>query len=457
MKVSTDSKKINELLARGVENVYPSKEFLEKELKSGRELSLYVGYDPTAPTLHVGNGITLLKLQQFQELGHKVIFLVGDFTAMIGDPTDKIAVRKKLTREEVLGNCKLYKKQASAILDFSGDNPAEFKFNSTWLSKMNFAQVLDLASHFTVQQMLERDMFAKRLRGEIQCPFCGTKFIQPYYTLANGSTTPAGVDFPNITKCPNTNCGKFLSEMTNVEDKSKLTQLFTANQPIYLHEFLYPLMQGYDSVAMDVDGELGGNDQTFNMLVGRDLMKQLKHKEKFVLTMKILADDSGVKMGKTEGNMVAFSDTPEDMFGKVMRWSDGMIKAGFELCTRAEVPSDKEIKAEPMKFKKLLAYEITKTFLGEKAAEKGQQNFASVIQNKERPPVEEIREYPLLASDNSIISVLLYSGLCSSRTEARRLLSQDGVRVNDIVADQYTILKSGDIIQKGKRFFVKVK
>ncbi|MSU74901.1 MAG: tyrosine--tRNA ligase [Candidatus Magasanikbacteria bacterium] len=392
MKISTDDKKINELLSRGVENIYPKKEFLEARLKDGKPLTLYVGYDPTAPTLHIGNGITLLKLQQFQELGHKVIFLVGDFTGMIGDPTDKLAARQQLTPEQVSQNCALYKKQASAILNFSGDNPALVKFNGEWWGKMSAADLLNVATHITQQRLMERDMFQKRL---------------------------------------------------------------AESKPIYAHELLYPLLQGYDSVAMEVDGEVGGNDQTFNMLVGRDLMKQFKGKEKFVLTLKLLVDDSGVKMGKTEGNMVAFSDTPEDMFGKVMRWSDGMIRGGFELCTRADVPSEKFIQAEPMKFKKMLAYEITKTFLGEEAAEQGEKNFASVIQNKERPPVEDIPEHKLLASDSSIISVLLYSGLCSSRTEARRLLSQDGVRVNDVVADQYTILKPGDIIQKGKRFFVK--
>ena len=242
MPVSADSKKIEELLTRGVENVFPTREFLEKELKSGRRLTLYTGYDPTAPTLHIGHGITMMKLRQFQDLGHKVIMLIGDFTGMIGDPTDKGAARKKLTHAEVLENCQEYQKQASAILNFVGENPAELKYNSEWLGKLNLSDLLDLTAHFTVDRLMERDMFEKR------------------------------------------------------KEEGK---------PIYLHEFLYPVMQAYDSVAMEVDGEVGGNDQTFNMLAGRDLMKDLQGKEKFVLTMKLLVDSTGKKMGKSEGTIEA--------------------------------------------------------------------------------------------------------------------------------------------------------
>lgn len=391
MSINTDPKKIEELLSRGVENVYPTRDFLEKELKSGRQLTLYTGYDPTAPTLHIGNGITLLKLRQFQKLGHKIIMLIGDFTGMIGDPTDKTAARKKQTREEVLANCKAYKKQASNILNFSGSNAAEIKYNSKWLAKLNLSYVVELASHFTVQRMLERDMFQARLKEA---------------------------------------------------------------KPIYFHEFLYPLMQGYDSVAMDVDGEVGGNDQTFNMLAGRDLMKDLKNKEKFVLTLKLLVDVTGKKMGKSEGNMVAFSDSPEDMFGKVMRWSDGMIHSGFALCTTTVVPSEKEINAEPMKYKKLLAYEVTKTFLGEKAAEKGKNHFANVIQDKEIPA--DIPE--LKPSVHDVATALVESKICKSKSEARQVIIQGGVKINDKKVESHTdSVKSGDVVQKGSRFFVKIK
>ncbi|MBI5728604.1 MAG: tyrosine--tRNA ligase, partial [Candidatus Magasanikbacteria bacterium] len=357
--VIIDADKIALVLERGVENIYPQKEFLASLLQSGKRLTLYTGYDPTAPTLHIGNGVSLLKLRQFQELGHKVIMLIGDFTGMIGDPTDKTAARQKLTREQVLANCQEYQKQASAILNFGGDNPVVIKYNSDWLGKMNFSDVLELTSHFTVDRLLERDMFEKRRQEE---------------------------------------------------------------KPIYLHEFLYPVMQGYDSVAMDVDGEVGGNDQTFNMLAGRTLMKDLKNKEKFVLTLKLLTDPTGKKMGKSEGNMVAFTDTPADMFGKVMSWTDGMIVLGFELGTRVPLSAVHEMEKEmaaganPRDFKLRLAFEITKTFLGEAAAQKGREYFQNVIQRKDRP----VDMPAIQPSVNDIVTVLVESKLCSSKSEARR-------------------------------------
>jgi len=391
--------KIQELLTRGVENIYPSREFLESRLNSGKRLTIYTGYDPTAPTLHIGNGISLLKLRQFQELGHKIIMLIGDFTGMIGDPTDKTSVRQQLTKKQVLANCKNYKKQASAVLNFSGKNPAEIKYNSAWLGKLKFADVLNLASHFTVQRMLERDMFQARIKEE---------------------------------------------------------------KPIYLHEFLYPLMQGYDSVAMGVDGEVGGNDQTFNMLAGRDLMKTLKNKEKFVLTVKLLADEGGKKMGKSEGNMVALSDSAEDMFGKVMSWSDGMILSGFELCTKIPKDEIEQMKKEmasganPRDLKLKLAFEIVKTFLGEKSAKKGQEHFSSVIQNKEIP--EKIFEK--IVKSEELFEIVEEAGLAASRGEARRLIEQGGIKVGGkVIKDIYfkpDLGKDGVLIQKGKRFFVRV-
>ncbi len=390
--ISNNQEKITELLTRGVANVYPTPDFLEKELKSGRQLTLYTGYDPTGPSLHIGHGITMLKLRQFQDLGHKIIMLIGDFTAMIGDPTDKSAARTRLTREEVLENCKKYQEQAATILNFSGENPVEVKYNNDWLGKMNFADVLELSSHFTVQQILERDMFEKRIKEE---------------------------------------------------------------KPIFLHEFLYPLMQGYDSVAMGVDGEVGGNDQTFNMLAGRTLMKEMLHKEKFVLTVKLLADENGKKMGKSEGNMIALSDSPEDMFGKVMTWGDGVIRNSFELCTRLPMSEIEEImKAEnPRDAKLKLAFTITEAFLGTQAAEQGRDYFAKTIQNKERP--DEIPE--LTPSVYDIVTVLVEAGFVKSKSEAQREIEGGGVKINDVkVADYKSGVQVGDVIQKGKRFFVSV-
>lgn len=399
MKINTDSRKIEELLMKGVENIYPKKEFLEALLKSGKKLTLYTGYDPTAPTLHIGHGITMMKLRQFQDLGHKIIMLIGDFTGMIGDPTDKTAARQKLSRDEVLVNCKNYEKQASSILNFSGDNPVEVKFNSEWLGKMNFKDILELTSHFTVQRMLERDMFEKRQEEQ---------------------------------------------------------------KPIYLHEFLYPVMQAYDSVAMDVDGEIGGNDQTFNMLVGRDLMKDLKNKEKFVLTMKLLADATGKKMGKSEGNMVALADSPEDMFGKVMSWTDGMILGGLELCTKVSVEEIKKIEIElkkganPRDAKVYLAKEIVKNFLGSAAAEKGEEYFVSTFSKKEIP--DEIPE--IVPSVYDAVTVLVESKICKSKSEARQNIDQGGVKINEVKvsAKNYTAsVKKSDVVQKGSRFFVRIK
>ncbi|MBI2038009.1 MAG: tyrosine--tRNA ligase [Candidatus Magasanikbacteria bacterium] len=393
MSVNTGAQKIEELLSRGVENIYPKKEFLESRLKSGEQLTLYTGYDPTAPSLHIGHGITMLKLRQFQDLGHKIIMLIGDFTGMIGDPTDKTSARQKLTRKQVLENCKNYKKQAEAILNFKGSNKVEVKFNSKWLGKMSFEDVVELSSHFTVQRMLERDMFENRMKEE---------------------------------------------------------------KPIYLHEFLYPLMQGYDSVAMDVDGEVGGNDQTFNMLAGRTLMKGLKNKEKFVLTTKLLVDASGKKMGKTEGNMVSLSDKPEDMFGKVMSWTDEMMSKGFELCTTLPMDEVKKLESStpnPRDLKLKLAFEIVKTFLGEKFAKSAQENFHRVFQERSKP--QEIPE--LKPSVNDIITVLVESQICKSKSEARQVIAQGGVKINDKKVEAIDVqVKAGDVVQKGSRFFVKI-
>ena len=392
MKINTDPQKIEELLTRGVENIYPKREFLEARLKSGKQLTLYTGYDPTAPTLHIGHGITMLKLRQFQELGHKVIMLIGDFTGMIGDPTDKTSARQKLTRKQVLENCKNYQKQASSVLNFRGLNKVEVKYNSEWLAKMNVEKMLDMLSNITVDQLLQRDMFEKR-RAE--------------------------------------------------------------GKPIFLHEFLYPLMQGYDSVAMDVDGEVGGNDQTFNMLVGRDLQKIYNNKEKFVLTTKLLVDSSGKKMGKTEGNMVAFSDSAEDMFGKVMSWTDSMIGNGFELCTTLPIIEIEKLKTQNPRDQKLrLAFEVVKTFLGEKPAQKAQENFIKIFSKKETP--DGIPELKPSAMD--ILTVLVEAKICKSKSEARQVIAQCGVKINDKKVESIdTQVKFGDIVQKGNRFFVKIK
>lgn len=397
-KVVKDEKKIDELLTRGVERVFPDANFIKSKMMKGERLTLYLGIDPTGPTLHIGHVIPLRKLAKFQELGHQIILLMGDFTAMIGDPTDKTATRKKLTKEEVLNNLKEYKKQASRFISFSGSNKALFKFNSEWLSKMNFYDVLELSSNFTVQQMLERDMFSQRM-----------------------------------------NEGK----------------------PIHLHEFMYPLMQGYDSVAMDVDGEVGGNDQTWNMLAGRDLLKVLKNKEKFVLTTKLLVDSSGKKMGKTENNMIKLDQSPTEMFGGVMSWGDELIIPGFEILTDTPLDEIELIKTKiisgenPKNFKIILASKITSIYFGEEKALLAKENFENTFSKGGIP--EDVLS--IVANNNSLlVDVLLKEGLVDSKTEFRRLVGEGAITNVDTnkKIDNVDEKVSAGSYKIGKRRFIKI-
>lgn len=398
MKINTDPNKIEEFLTRGVENVYPNKEFVKKLFLSGKKLKIYSGVDPTGPTLHLGHAIQLKKLGEFQKLGHEVILLIGDFTAMIGDPTDKAATRKQLTRRQVLNNCKLYKKQAKAFLDF-GWGGAKLKYNSKWLDKMNFGDVLNLASKMSVQQMLERDMFKKRM---------------------------------------------------------------DEGRPIFIHEFMYPLMQGYDSVAMDVDGEIGGNDQTFNMLTGRNLMKEMLNKEKFVITSKLLTDSNGVKMGKTENNGVNLNDDANEMFGKIMSWTDGMMMSAFELCTYI---TDEEIEkirmemmagANPRNIKVRLAKEIVAIYHSKTEADKAEENFVKTFKEGGLP--EKIDEVTATNGD-ALSDLSVKAGLVKSKGEFRRLVLENAVsnqETGDKITDPLFKVISTTIFKIGKRRFLKV-
>ena len=399
MQINTDPKKIEEFLTRGVENLYPNKEFVKKQLLSGKKLRMYLGIDPTGPTLHMGHAVQLIKLREFQKLGHEVVMLIGDFTAMIGDPTDKSASRKQLTRKQVLNNCKLYKKQASIFLNF-GFKGAKVKYNSKWLGKMKFAEVLDLASKMTVQQMLERDMFKKRM---------------------------------------------------------------SEGKPIHIHEFMYPLMQGYDSVAMDVDGEIGGNDQTFNMLAGRNLIKEINGKEKFVITTKLLQDPNGKKMGKTEGNMVSMLDDEFEMFGKVMSWTDGMMLPAFEISTDVSSEEIEKIKEDllvrginPRDIKIRLAKEIVKVYYGEEKANNAEKNFVDTFKKGGLPEnLEETKtEVGKLLSE-----VLVEAKIVDSKGEFRRLITEgavsdavSGVKITDA---NYKVEKE-IVLRVGKKRFIKI-
>src|SRR4030043_984538 len=283
---------IDFVLSRGVENIYPSKEALAA-LMAKKKIKLYQGFDPSMPNLHLGNFVGLMKLRQFQKLGHEVIFLVGDFTGMIGDPSDKTATRKKLSREDVLNNAKSWKEQAGRVIDFKGNNAAHFEFNSKWNDKISFKELIEITSNFTVQQMLERDMFQERIKE---------------------------------------------------------------NRPIHLHEFFYPVAQAIDCVEMDVDLEIGGSDQIFNMLAGRTLMKETKEKEKFVLATKLLIDSKGEKVGKTTGNALFLNSTAEEMYGGIMSFPDDVIPLAFDFLTTVPLQSIKSLEKElnPMDLKKKL-------------------------------------------------------------------------------------------------------
>lgn len=381
--------KIEEVLTRGVSQVLPDKKGLY-DLLSKKKIKLYQGFDPSAPSLHLGNFVGLMKLRQFQKLGHEVIFLVGDFTGMIGDPTDKLATRTKLTREKVLENAKSWKKQASMLLDFDGENPAKIMFNSEWSDKITFKDLIEITSNVTVQQMIERDMFQKRLKS---------------------------------------------------------------NTPIYLHEFLYPIAQGYDCVVMDVDLEVGGNDQLFNMMMGRTLMKALKNKEKFVLTTKLLVDKDGNKVGKTTGNALFLDSTPEKFFAGVMSFPDETIKLGFELLTECPLDGiDEAIKKDPMKEKKRLASEIVKLLWGEAKAKDAENSFKNIFQ--EKVPVFDIK----VKSGQSLSETISPYTVHESLSDAKRMIKQNAVKVNGGIASDHSYeVQPGDEIKVGSRTFLKAK
>jgi len=394
-----DDQKIEIFLKRGVENIFPSKEFLKEKLLEGKILKMYLGIDPTGPSLHLGHIPPLLKLKQFQDLGHKVILLIGDFTATIGDPTGKDKTRQVLSHKEVLENSKKYKDQASKIISFEGENSAEIQFNSEWLSKLNFEEVLKGLSNLTVDQMLKRDMFQKRQKE---------------------------------------------------------------GNPIFIHEFLYPFMQGIDSVFLDIDGEVGGNDQTFNMLVGRDLMKTIKQKEKFVVAVKLLTDPTGKKMGKTEGNMVSLDKGPDDIYGGIMSFTDDLIIPALELLTLEDEETIKEYEKQlkkgdnPKKIKSILASRVTELIYNNNEAIKAEENFKNIFSEGGMP--DNPKE--LIVTKNELLSdVLIKNEIIESKAEFKRLINQGGIKkaeTLELVEDFNYIPGGGDIIKIGKKQFVKI-
>ncbi|OGZ63605.1 MAG: tyrosine--tRNA ligase [Candidatus Staskawiczbacteria bacterium RIFCSPLOWO2_01_FULL_40_39] len=395
--VKTDAQTIEEVLSRGVSEVIV-KEDLEKKLLSGKKLRIYLGVDPTGFSLHLGHAVVLRKLKEFLDLGHEVILLIGDFTAKIGDPTGKDTTRIPLTDKQIKENFKDYKKQASKVLNFS---KVKIKYNSVWLSKLRFEDVLKLVGHFTVQQMLHRDMFDKRVKE---------------------------------------------------------------NAPINQTEFLYPLMQGYDSVAMDVDVEIGGNDQMFNMLAGRTLQKIYHNKDKDILTTKLLLGTDGRKMSKTYDNAIYLTDEPNDMYGKIMSIKDELIGQYFELATNLDEQKITEILSmpNPRDQKALLAKEIVTMYHGEKAAIKAAENFDKVFRQHQMP--SEIEIFKTDKTTYPILDLLCDTKLAPSKNEAKRLVEGGGVTVR-IKNEELRIknwreeiaIEDELIIQAGKRKFIKIK
>jgi tyrosyl-tRNA synthetase len=398
-KIITDPVKIDEILNRGtiVEILPTKKEFREKLLK-GEKLRFYIGFDATAPTLHLSHAKNIMLLEKFRKLGHEVIVLFGDFTARIGDPTGKNSARKQLTREEVLSNVEIWKKLIEPLMDFkAADNPPKIMYNHDWLSKLSMEDIIKLASNFTVQQMLERDMFEKR--------------------------------------------------MTN-------------NEPIHLHEFLYPLMQGYDSVAMNVDVEMCGTDQIFNALAGRTLIKKLKNKDKYVVAVTLMENPkTGELMSKSKGTGVFLDVTANNMYGQIMAQPDEMIEILFTHVTYLSLAEIKKIMTaeNPKDAKMKLAFEITKIFHGGEMAEKAQEEFNKIFRDKGIP--SEIPEIKLSEKSLAILDLLVKAKLASSKSDAKRLIEGKAVEIdNEIISDWKKVvkMKNGMVIRAGKRKFAKL-
>ncbi|MDZ7672762.1 MAG: tyrosine--tRNA ligase [Halanaerobiales bacterium] len=396
------------VLKQGVSDLI-SEEDLKKKLieakKEDRPLRVKLGLDPTAPDIHLGHTVVLKKLKQFQDMGHEVYLIIGDFTGRIGDPSGKSKTRKQLTEKEVKENALTYEKQFSKILD---KDKTKLVFNSSWLSKMDFEDVINLSSKYTVARMLERDDFSNR---------------------------------------------------------------FAENKPISIHEFFYPLMQGYDSVAINADIELGGTDQRFNLLVGRNLQKEYGQESQVLIMMPILEGLDGTeKMSKSLDNYIGVNDKPTEMYGKVMSIPDDLIVRYFELVTNVGVEKVNEIKKEievnkvnPMQYKKELAYTIVKEFHGEDDAEMAASEFESVFSKGNLPediPEVEIKESKLEDGKLWIVKIVAATGMVDSNSQARRMIKQGAVSIDDKKYEKINLdleVKDGMIVQIGKRRYAKIK
>ncbi len=385
------NEKIDELLTRGVNEVI-DKDHLQEALNSGKKLRVKLGIDPTSPDIHIGRAVVLWKLRAFQDLGHEVIFIVGDFTGLVGDTSDKESERPMLSEEEIKSNLKTYFKQAFKILD---KDKTETHYNSKWLKKLGFLEIAKLGNLFGLHEFESREVIARRMKA-----------------------------------------GKRVS--------------FT--------ELTYPLMQGYDSVAVRADVELGGTDQRFNLLAGRTIQPLYDQAPQDILMTNLLEGTDGRKMSSSWGNVINITDEPNDMFGKVMSLSDDLIMKYFELATQVPMQEVKKLEEElkavtnPRTIKVRLGKEIVTLYHGEKKAARAAKEFDKIFSKKEKPSeIEEAR-----VSSQDIVEVLVETKLASSKSEAKRLLEQNGVKVDDTVATESTQIASGNIIQVGKRKFIKI-
>lgn len=408
MSIITDENKIDAVLERSVDTIYPDKDTLKEKLLSGEQLRIYAGVDATGPRLHLGHAINYLMLRRFHELGHKIIVLIGDFTAKIGDPSDKSAARTQLSEAEVEKNLAGFRQQIGKILDLNNeDNPIEFKRNSEWLHNLNYEDVIKHASNFTVQQMVERDVFRRRLDEE---------------------------------------------------------------KPLYVHEFFYPLMQGYDTVALRADVEIGGTDQMFNMLAGRTLRKRLKNKEKFVITHPLLEDPNTgeMLMSKSEERGVFLNDGSKEIFAQIMRIPDSGIIQFFTHCTDlplAEIKAyEKQLSsgANPRDVKLELAKEVAALlYPGDReeslsAAEAAKNTFITTFSNQETP--DDVNEVPATSGDK-LIDIFTEAEVVPSKSQFRRLVDQGAVTNTDTdekITDHNTSVAATTTFKVGKHRFIKV-
>ncbi|MDP2741486.1 MAG: tyrosine--tRNA ligase [bacterium] len=396
--INTDSEKIKEILTRGVEEVF-EKESLEKKLKSGKQLRIKFGIDPTGPKIHIGRAFQFWKLKEFQDLGHKIVLIIGDFTAQIGDASDKQAMRKVLTEKEIKGNLKDYLGQIGKILNIK---KVELHYNSQWFNKMKIKDFVSLQMIFTAQQTIQRRNFKER---------------------------------------------------------------WDEGKPIGLHELDYPLFQGYDSVAIKADVEIGGSDQLFNLQAGREIQKFFKQKPQDIMTSKMLNGLDGRKMSTSWGNIITIVDTPQDMYGKIMSMKDESIDEYFELTTslsKNEIEEIKRTSSNPRDIKAVLAKEVVKLYYGEKKAEIAKEEFNKIFRDKQLP--SEVEVFKTDIKIYSVLDLLYDTKLTPSKNEAKRLIEAGAVRLK-INGQELKIsnwkeeikIEDGMIFQVGPRRFIKIK